>query len=167
MTYIKIVTLILGLIAILVLPLRVLLLIAVILAPVSLKISRKRLIHVLPFWLILSLPVAFGNPEGSLLLALRSLDSLIWISLLFWIWNQEDSRKLLLSLPTTLRWVTLLILKHAGTFLYRLKQSTYAMKLRWGSPPVSKYGAVLRGFIYLSEKRARNITYAMKLREPE
>jgi len=153
MTYAKVTTLILGLMSILVVPLKVLILITLVLAPIALKISGHRLVHVLPFWAILSLPIVLGRPDDSLLLILRSLDSLVWVSLIFWVWTREDSRKVLSSLSPKMRWVVLLILKQAVTFQYRLRQSTSAMRLRWGRPPLQKYGSILRGLILLTEHK--------------
>lgn len=166
MTFSKVAALFFGLMIILVLPLKALIWITLVLAPIALKMSSKRLFHVLPFWAILSLPIVLGHPEGSFLIILRSLDSLVWFSMILLLWTQEDSRKVLSYLPPKLRWVVLLILKQTTTFQHRLRQSISAMRLRWGRPPLQKYGVVLKGLFYLLEAKAQNITHALKLREP-
>jgi len=167
MTWIKLVALIAGLWGILVAPLPVLVGATVLLLPTVFYISKHRLLHVVPFWALLALPIALGKPDRAVLYALRSLDSLLWVGVGLAIWTSNDYRKVLSVLPSTLRWVVLLILKHATVFQSRLSRSTAALRLRWGRPSPHHYGPVFRGLIQLLDQKARRITFALKLREFE
>ncbi len=167
MIWLKLFFLIVGLGILIILPLTALLWITVALVPAIFRISRHRWLHLLPFWAMLALPVALGHPERATLYALRSLDSLLWVALMFAFWTQEDQRKILSVMPQTLRWVILLTLKHFVVFQGRLSRSTAALRLRWGRPPLRHYGSVFKGMVHLAERKAQRITFALKLREFE
>ena len=154
----------LGLGGILFLPLPGLVLVAGLGFPLALRYTPRRLLHLLPFWAFLVLPAAYGHPGRAFEVALRSLNSLIFLSSLFALLGESGVHRLLLRLPGPLGFVLLLILKHFRVFLGALRRNSMAMKLRAPRRSLPLWGGVAVVLFRKAERRGERIARAARFR---
>ncbi len=127
---------------------------------------RHRLLHLLPFWLLLTLPVLYGHrnliaPERVLL---RSFLSMAWVALLTLREGSSIPEVLADLLPPRLQLALRITLRQHTRLRERLLWGIRAYRL-WGGPSVHPhYGALLGRLLLRLEARTVQMGRALRLR---
>ncbi len=158
-----------GLVGVLYAPLPTLRLLALpaLLGSTVIRSWRHRIIHLLPFWALLTLPLLLEHrhPTSPELPLLRSLLSLTWISLLTLPGRVSSSATIPPFLPHPLHLGLLIALRQRRRLRDRLVWGIRAYRLSENGRVHIRYGGFLGRLLLRLDARSVQMGYALRLRE--